>query len=339
MPVKHSCATPGEKLLALYTLLLLRGDRVISLSELAQTLDCSKQTVLRLLAQLEASGYGKLDAPIVQGREHYYRMAPMPHVRLDVGVTELAQLALCRNMLLNVLPRVAGGGGKRRSGADRGASTPDVHNLPAGIGLVYSKGRIDYAPYQQQYDRFLQAMHRRKVCIVTYRKPPKMTQRTFAFAPMRLISYGETLSLLGWEVNDHGPVQCKYDNPISLYLHRCISVTPSRRSAAALPSPPAAHEGNDVGLFGVQRGEPFHIRARFDPCAAGYVYDRQWSSHQRTEVLEDGSLILDFDAQSDVEAVAWALGFGERCTILEPQWLREEITRQARALLKAYGDE
>ena len=265
-------------------------------------------------------------------------MAPLPNVRLDVGVTELAQLALCRNMLLNVLPRGARGGAKGQNASDRG-TTPDAHNLPAGIGQIYSKGRIDYAPYQQQYDCFLQAMHKQKVCIVTYRKPPKMAQRTFAFAPMRLISYNETLSLLGWEVNDHGPVQCKYDNPISLYLHRCASVTPSRRSAAALPTPPAAHEGSEVGMFGVQRGDPFHIKARFDPKAAGYVYDRQWSSHQRTEVLEDGSLVLDFDAQSGVEAVSWALGFGERCTILEPQWLREEITRQARALLAAYGEE
>ena len=85
MPGKQSCAKPGEKLLALYTLLMLRAPRAISLSELAQALECSKQTVLRLLVQLEASGYGKLDAPIVQGREHCYRITTVRSRQMITG--------------------------------------------------------------------------------------------------------------------------------------------------------------------------------------------------------------------------------------------------------------
>ncbi|MBQ4567226.1 MAG: helix-turn-helix domain-containing protein [Desulfovibrio sp.] len=96
---------PGEKLLALYTLLMLRGQNPISLSELARILHCSKQTVLRYLDQLEASGYGKLEEPIVRGREHLYRMAPIAQPHLALGVRELSQLTLCRKMLLPSCPR------------------------------------------------------------------------------------------------------------------------------------------------------------------------------------------------------------------------------------------
>ena len=68
MPAKASDKTPGEKLLALYTLLLMQDGRAISLTSLADALHCSKQTILRLLSQLEASGYGKLAEPERRGK-------------------------------------------------------------------------------------------------------------------------------------------------------------------------------------------------------------------------------------------------------------------------------
>lgn len=55
-PKRNSDATAGEKLLALYSLLLF-SEREFSLTELAERLRCSKQTVLRLLDQLEAGAW------------------------------------------------------------------------------------------------------------------------------------------------------------------------------------------------------------------------------------------------------------------------------------------
>ncbi|MBQ7585529.1 MAG: HTH domain-containing protein, partial [Desulfovibrionaceae bacterium] len=59
MPYKKSESKPGEKLLTLYTLLLVEYPNLISLGELAQKLNCSKQTILRLIDQLESSNYCK----------------------------------------------------------------------------------------------------------------------------------------------------------------------------------------------------------------------------------------------------------------------------------------
>ena len=46
-------AGPSEKLLTLYTLLLF-GNRGMTLGEIAEELDCSRQSVLRLVRKLEA---------------------------------------------------------------------------------------------------------------------------------------------------------------------------------------------------------------------------------------------------------------------------------------------
>jgi predicted DNA-binding transcriptional regulator YafY len=336
MPPKHSEAKPGEKLLALYTLLLLRGNRAISLTDLARTLDCSKQTVGRLLNQMEASGYGKLEDVIKKGRENYYRLRRPPELQVNISVEGLTQLALCRNLLLHILPKSAHGL-LDKTLRDASAYAPEAPGADAvSVGQSYVKGRIDYTPFQPFLENFIKAMRQRGVCAVAYQKRPNRPPRSFAFAPMRFIAYHETLSFLGWEVTDKGRVEAKYDQPMSLYLQRCQEVKLTQRSAERLPIPEAAQPEDGRGLFGVIPGEPFGVRARFAPEAAMYVYDRQWSSRQHMEIRDDGALILDFDAQSETEVISWLLSFGDKAAALEPGWLREAIRAQAEAVAAGY---
>lgn len=68
-----SDATPSEKLLLLFVLLLF-NNRPFSLSELSSTwLNASKATVLRLLGQLESAKIGVLKRE-KRGRESYYSL-------------------------------------------------------------------------------------------------------------------------------------------------------------------------------------------------------------------------------------------------------------------------
>ena len=336
MPAKRNDSKPGEKLLTLYTLLMLRGDRAISLGELAETLECSKQTVLRLLDQLEASHYGKLEPPTIQGREHYYRLAKLPPKKLDMGVQELAQLAQCRNMLMNVLPKNVSTMLGKMTGAGAGLGGPV---FPAGdgkqeqLGLVYNKGYIDYAPFEQQYATLMQAMRQQRVCRISYRRSPAKAAREFSFVPMRIVLYHENIAFLGWEVTDTGRAKPVYDNSLFLYLQRFQSVELTQRKATDLPTPKTAQDGNKPAAFGIQAGEVFAVKLHFAPDVTGYVYDRQWSSRQECAVQEDGSLILDIDAQSDVEVVAWILGFGSKVRVLEPEWLRDEVRAEAEKIV------
>jgi predicted DNA-binding transcriptional regulator YafY len=204
MPTKQSDAKPAEKLLALYTLLLFNGGQNFSLTELARRLSCSKQTVLRLVDQIEASEYGKIISG-KQGREAFYcieRPRNLPQVSLTAE--EIYQLALCRNLILHLLPKDIR---KQTEKTLRAATTfarDEVAPDCIGLSQVYTKGNIDYSPFQEQLKTFMLAMHRQKVCRVVYQKSLCAEPREFHFAPKRLIAYHETYMILGWEVTDRG---------------------------------------------------------------------------------------------------------------------------------------
>ncbi|MDR1579446.1 MAG: hypothetical protein LBS35_03735 [Synergistaceae bacterium] len=148
---KDPDSTPAEKLLALYTMLLFCA-REFSLSELAGALNCSKQTVCRLLDQLEASRYGKL-LRFKRGKEAIYRLArPQRPPQLSLDAEGLYQLALCRNFMLHLLPESM----KKNAEAallQASAYLPEQRDEGKGVfyffnsaGRSYVKGHIDYTP-------------------------------------------------------------------------------------------------------------------------------------------------------------------------------------------------
>ena len=342
MPAKRSNATPAEKLLTLYTLLMQRGDRPASLGELASVLQCSKQTVLRLLAQLEASGYGKLDAPIRRGREHCYRLAFGLH---DLGgdARDPVRLSLCRQTLRQLLPegltRLWNVSDSDGDFARRLCLSPADVLLPAvdGAGKFTGRGFIDYLAFEAQYRCLLLALRQRHVCRVVYREHVRQEGALLHFAPLRLVIGREALSFLGWLVDGAVPPRPCGVEPASLLLHRCLNVEITERSSLALPLP--SFDMPEQENKGDHAKQPIRVRARFAPQEADDIHDRRWSPRQDMQLCTDGSLLLDFDAESEGEVLTWLLGFGSQVVVLEPQWLRERIRQQARLMLRSYQSE
>ena len=143
----NSDAKPAEKMLALYTMLLFTG-REASLSELSRELDCSKQAVLRLRDQLEASRFGKL-LRSKRGKETLYQIdRPRNPPKISLNAEGLYQLALCRDFILHLLPDAM------RQNVDTAlqqasAFLPEDEELPECIGQSIVKGRINYTPFQR----------------------------------------------------------------------------------------------------------------------------------------------------------------------------------------------
>lgn len=318
MPPKISDKTPGEKLLALYTLLMLQGERLISLAGIANSLGCSKQTVLRLLTQLEASGYGKLEQPVRKGKEYFYRLTKTDERILDLGPGELRQLALCRNLLMRLLPD------QSRESVGIFCDSESAGLSP--VGIMY-KGYIDYSPFEAQYSNLLKAIQKRLICKISYQKSIFTSPRDIWFAPVRLISYHETLSVVGWEVTQKGKVRRLYSNWLWLYLHRCKSAKLTTRSSVELPDIDLMTE--DKAEFGVMNGEIFTVVLLFNENTANYIHDRQWSSDQQITITDDRHLLLKMEVRSKPEIISWLLGFGPDVRVLEPSWLKEEILRKS----------
>lgn len=319
--------------MALYSLLLFER-REISLTELANELKCSKQAAGRLLDQVEGSRFGKLIRE-KRGREAVYRLAKpsrLPQITLDAE--GLRQLALCRDLVLHLLPATM----RKRVDATLQQATAyaaqedeDIERLPTKI---FTKGYIDYTPYQGMIDTLLRAIREQKVCIVRYQARRHQEPREFEFAPKRLDSLRESMFINGWVVTEKGRAEAKGEKPTIMALQRFHEVTLTRRSAAHLPEvPPGESDG-----FGIINFEPFRVRTRIDKKAATYAAERIWSPDQKITDNEDGSIILEITAHNEYEVVSWVLSFDTAAEVLEPKWLREKMAETVKSLAKRYGN-
>lgn len=274
------------------------------------------------------------------GREAVYSIAkPCRLPQISLNSDGLYQLALCHNLLLHLLPKAMLDHAEKTL-QQASAYTDGLGASPeeaVQLSQVYTKGRIDYTPFQEMLETFITAMHSRQVCLVTHQSQLTAEPRTFEFAPKRLIAYHETMQILGWEVTEKGRPEAKYENPMPLHLHRCKEVALTRRTAGHLPAPNSAQKENEAGPFGVMKDEAFTARVKFAKEAATYVYERQWSSKDKKELHKDGSLTLTFEAQSEPEVISWVLSFGERATLLSPEKLKEKIQLQCINMTEKYS--
>ena len=96
--------SPGLRLLQLY-MLLHSGRRAYSLTRLAGLFRCSRQSILRMVEQLQLVGNGQVRTWVQRG-ERFYQAVPEPApacIALNPG--SLSQLLLCRDMVRHLLSK------------------------------------------------------------------------------------------------------------------------------------------------------------------------------------------------------------------------------------------
>jgi predicted DNA-binding transcriptional regulator YafY len=333
MPKKKNDAKPSEKLLSLFTRLLFDG-REASLKQLSSDLDCSKQTVMRLIDQMEASKYGKL-LYVKRGREAFYQLdRPKSLPKISLNAEGLYQLALCRDFLLHLLPESMR---KSMEATLQQASAflpeNDSSNISDTFGTSFYKGRIDYTPYQDMLQTMIQGIRKHKVCAVRYKSARNKEAKDFAYAPKRLVAFRETIYIHGWIVTEEGKVQAKHDTSNTLALHRLKKVEIAERGAEHLPEPV---DGNS-GAFGMVDNEPFTAKINFAESVATYVAEREWSTGQKIKAHKDGRITLTLAARSSLEFIAWILSFGDTAEVLSPKWLRDKVADKVNTLAALYA--
>ena len=330
MGKKLSDAKPAEKLLSLYTILLVAA-RPHSHTELSGMLGCSKPTLARLLAQLEGSNFGKVQRSN-SGREAFYQLEkPQRLPTVCLNAEGLYQLALCRELLTNLLPETMHKEMEKSLRQAVAFLPQGSQDLPDHIGTNLSKGRIDYRPFQATLSIVLQTIRDHKVCEIIYKGAALAEEKSFEFAPKLIIGFRESLLVQGFIVKNKGTAIPMYEKPTTLAIHR-IKVCNATRREARVPDIPEP----DNSTFGIMEGEPFTAVVRFTASAATYVAERHWSAQQSIELHANGSLTLHVQGQSVPEFLSWVLSFGKTAEVLSPAWLRQEVGETIQHLHKCY---
>jgi predicted DNA-binding transcriptional regulator YafY len=330
MPEKWDSAKPGEKLLSLYTVLMF-SRRPLSLKELSAEINCTKQTVSRLIEQLEGSRFGKVISE-KRGREMYYSLdRPKELPMISLNPDSLKELAACRNFLCHVLPDIV----KKNIDSlllQTASLVQDsrTSDFAGKLGLAF-KGRIDYSEFGEMLETLMKAIAENRICQLTYQSARDGLIKEYDFGPKQLTVFHEAVYLEGWEASKSG--EALFEKPTVLAVHRLRSVILLNRDGSLLPN---LAPGNL--FFGAVKDEPFEVKVKFSPQSAAYVSEREWSMGEQKVLHSDGTLSLTFLAVSQPEVVSWLLSFGDTAEILSPKWLRQDIRNKVKSLVRTYND-
>ena len=289
---KDPHASPAMKVLRLYAMLLFSG-RKFSLSDLARKCGCSKQTVLRMIEQINLSKWEQVDSWEDDGQRYYRAKTPQQRPNLSLDVEAIQHLLLCRDIVWHLLPPVF-----RHEIEETIFKTTvllpefgDRSEAMASLARNYSKGVIDYSKCQEILTSLLEAIQKHRICEVTYRASSSKTSN-MALAPLRLIAYRDGLYIKGRLEKALASPEGYFDP--TLAVHRIISLKATDRTFAR----PKNRSKRNGRTFGFMPGKAFAVKVRFKQPAACYVAERVWSDDQKLTTQRDGGLELQFTATS-----------------------------------------
>ena len=333
MPRKINDKTYGEKLISLFAKLLFTGERH-SLTDLSRMLDCSKQTVLRLVEDIERSYKVNIEWSM-EGRRRYFRLKTLGQQppTLNLTTTELHALYMCSSFAQHLL------GHRFLEEATRGlekggALLPKKARFSSHHFGSYKPGTIDYTPHQESIRTLLEAMEKSRVCKISYRAILAKKSKTFYIKPYRLFSHQDTVYLHAGLARKPGKLYKAPDFDPLLAVHRIQKAELDERPFNF----PENYDFEKIfnRNFGVIKEEAFEIKVEFTGFAAGFVAERIWSPDQKIQQLPDGKIHLSFSASSEPELVAWLLSFGDEARLLEPNWLVKEVKGQVTRMNEKY---
>ena len=315
----------GEKLISLFAKLLFSRESH-SLTDLSRMLQCSKQTVLRLVGDIQRA-YGIEIEEMVKGKQKYYQLTKKKEIPQVFRITrdEMQVLYMCRAFTEHLL-------GKR-------FFDDATHALEKSQTLMNDKtqsfdrhyaslmtGYIDYTPHQDKVCTLVEAMNEKKICKISYQAIMSERSKTFYIKPLKIFSHKDTIYLHAQKARTPGKPYEKPDFDPLLALHRIKSVEITDRSFEF----PANYDFDRIFRqnFGVIKDDTFDVEVEFEGWAANFVAERIWSPDQKIKKVGKNKIRLTFTASSEPEVISWVLSFGEEARILTPEWLAKEVANK-----------
>jgi predicted DNA-binding transcriptional regulator YafY len=326
-------STHANKLLRLFTKLFF-NDRSYSLTELATMLDCSKQTVQRLVDDIEHSMGVHIEQFAVDQRKHYRmpRQRNLPAVQM-LSIDEMQALHMCHAFAATLLGRELFD--EATKGLEKSTVLLPVERPPSdGHFASLQSGHIDYTPHQRTLRTLIEAMEQQRVCEVRYRRLLAPSARVHRIKPLKIFSYRDTVYLHTRRAKEPDqPWKEPAYHPL-LAVHRIESV---ELTDQLFRLPKGYDFDRDVqAAFGVWQNEPFAVSVEFSGWAAEYVAERRWSADQRIEVKENGAVLLHLTARGRPEVVSWVMSFGANARVVAPGELVTEIREALETAVSRY---
>ena len=320
---------------------ILHDRRLASFIELQKELEVSRATLKRDLQFLR----DRLNAPIVYDREaNGYRFdvpdryAPKHQLPgLWFNASEIHALLMMQQLLEGVQPGLLGPHiaplqtrlqsllGSVNS-ADKGSQHG---NAPAEIArrvriLHAQKRRAELRHFELIASTLLK---RRRLKIRHYNRG-RNEESEREISPQRLVHYRDNWYLDAW---CHLRRDLRSFAVDAIRSAEMLDVTADEIGEDALNRALASGYGIFSGV------ETEWARLRFQPEQARWVTEEQWHPQQRSELLQDGSLILELPYANPTELVMDILRHGSGVEVLGPASLRKHVRQELKAAAARYA--
>jgi predicted DNA-binding transcriptional regulator YafY len=201
--------------------------------------------------------------------------------------------------------------------------------VPPGLDEMFDTWTCGWKDYRAHEDRIallIEAILRKRRCLVQYRTPSRSESKTYDFDPYGLLFVGGGLYVVGRVPKHAGTATLAIDRLLSVVLSK------TQFEVDATFEPQKCRQN----AFGVSWQDPVDVVLRFRPDQAPYVRERLWHPSQQMTELPGGGIQLAFRAGGPFEIRRWILGWGDAVEVVSPNELRQEIKRILNSAAKVY---
>lgn len=307
---------------------LLEGGQP-TIRQLAARFGTRRETIYRDLRALEDAGYpivgddaGRLSRPRILPEARRYA----PNLRLSESeikallwiAKQAGARAPFRDALASAVPKL-----RAMASGSEGAVATGIDQVVTEWGW----GAKDYEPHRETILRLVEAIMRRRRCVVEYQSPASSAPKQYSYDPYRLLSVAGGLYCIG-KVPPH-------DSLATLAIDRIRALRTSGYEFDIDHDFDA--ERYRAECFGVVWEKPMIVVIRFRVDQAPYVRERVWHPTQHIRDLPDGGVELTFRAGGEFEITRWILGWGDAAEVRSPQRLRSYVRSVLASALQIYS--
>lgn len=297
-------------------------------ASLAKEFEIASKTAQRAIAYFR----DQLNAPIQYDpsrKGYYYEKGAFAAVPASEPTQEeMLAVLLAQNMLANsaqgVISQQIRSFGRKlfgRSGALLGGNEKRFRE-------AFSSSWNEYAPAQGPiFKKVMKSLLQTRLLSFIYTSPVDRLPKLRTVEPHHLQHYNGSWNLIAF---------CHLRSDWrSFMLSRMQSVQISEDSF--LPKSRSQWKNYLEGGFGIfQGGELITVRLQFNSFRAPWIREQVWHRDQKIQELRDGGLILSFPVCGLHEVKMRVLQFGGDVIVLEPDALKQEVSREAQVIVGNY---
>jgi len=298
-----------------------------SLTELSRQMECSKQTVGRIVDQINSSTTGIKIEDFIRDNKRFFRIKkePFPAASMNLSQFQYGVLQMCCSFTKHLIGKEifnqAINGLEKSQVLIKNRETISPKHFGA-----FMPGTIDYSGHQQNIQDLLTAMESSLVCKITYKSLSGQPPKTFHIKPLKLFAKDDTIYLHAKLAKSPGKIfkSPKFDPLLVIHRIKTLEITEIHFEFPGNFDFEKAYNQT----FGVMKEAVFQTTIKFSGYAAKYVQERIWSQDQIIKEKNDDAIELTFSAASPVETLSWVMSFGHEAKVLEPDWFVEEVKNE-----------